>query len=194
MNWWCKRKRKVRVITLDKWECGSAYTLAVWLWKWNVSDSLWPHGLYSSWNSPVQNIGVGRLSLLQGIFPTRGLNPGLPRCRWILYQLSRNFRGMEEPRRQKQEQRIWTLVEEGVWMCLWELWSSLQIVSTNSEVRSQVIAENEGGEKMWELWGEEDSARKSHLVMRVLGRRDGLGFWTWYHVMILWSVHGVQVP
>ena len=28
------------------------------------------------------------LSLLQGIFPTQGLNPGLPHCRRILYQLS----------------------------------------------------------------------------------------------------------
>ena len=27
-------------------------------------------------------------TLLQGIFPTQGLNPGLPHCRWILYQLS----------------------------------------------------------------------------------------------------------
>ena len=26
--------------------------------------------------------------LLQEIFPTQGLNPGLPHCRWILYQLS----------------------------------------------------------------------------------------------------------
>jgi len=31
---------------------------------------------------------VGSLSLLQGIFPTQGLNPGLPHCRQILYQLS----------------------------------------------------------------------------------------------------------
>ena len=53
-----------------------------------VSNSLWPHGLYSPWNSPGQNTGVGSLSLLQGIFPTRESNPGLPRCRWILYQLS----------------------------------------------------------------------------------------------------------
>ena len=53
-----------------------------------VSDSLQPHGLYSPWNSPGQNIGVGSLSLLQGIFPTQGLNPGLLHCRWILYQLS----------------------------------------------------------------------------------------------------------
>ena len=37
-----------------------------------VSDSLRPHGLYSPWNSPGQNTGVGSLSLLQGIFPTQG--------------------------------------------------------------------------------------------------------------------------
>ena len=43
---------------------------------------------YSPWNSPGQNTGVGSLSLLQGIFPTQGLNPGLLRCRQILYQLS----------------------------------------------------------------------------------------------------------
>ena len=29
----------------------------------------------------------GSLSPLQGIFPTQGSNPGLPHCRWILYQL-----------------------------------------------------------------------------------------------------------
>ena len=31
---------------------------------------------------------MGSLSLLQRIFPTQGWNPGLPHCRWILYQLS----------------------------------------------------------------------------------------------------------
>ena len=50
--------------------------------------TLWPHGLYSPWNSPGQNTGVGGLSLLQGIFPTQGSNPGFTHCRWILYQLS----------------------------------------------------------------------------------------------------------
>ena len=52
------------------------------------SGSLRPHGLYSPWNSPSQNTGMGSLSLLQGIFPTKGSNPGLPHCRQILYQLS----------------------------------------------------------------------------------------------------------
>ena len=42
----------------------------------------------SNLNSPGQNTGVGSLSLLQRIFPTHGLNPGLPHCRQILYQLS----------------------------------------------------------------------------------------------------------
>ena len=53
-----------------------------------LSTPLWPHGLDSLWNSPGQNTGVGSLSLLQGICPTQGLNPGLPQCRQILYQLS----------------------------------------------------------------------------------------------------------
>ena len=45
-------------------------------------------GLYSPWHSPGWNPGVGSPSLLQGIFPTLGSNPGLSHCRWILYQLS----------------------------------------------------------------------------------------------------------
>ena len=53
-----------------------------------MSNSLQPHGLYSKWNSPGQNTGAGSLSLLQGIFPIQGSNPGLPHCRQILYQLS----------------------------------------------------------------------------------------------------------
>ena len=62
-------------------------------WKWSesrsvMSDSLQPHRLYRPWNSPGQNTGVGSLSLLQGIFPTQRLNPGLPHYRRILYQLS----------------------------------------------------------------------------------------------------------
>ena len=49
-----------------------------------VSNSLRPHGLYSPWNSPIQNTRMGSLSLLQGIFPTQGSNPGLPHCRRII--------------------------------------------------------------------------------------------------------------
>ena len=45
-----------------------------------MSNSLWPRGLYSPWNSPGQNTGVGSLSLLQGIFPTQV--PHIP-CRFF---------------------------------------------------------------------------------------------------------------
>ena len=59
-----------------------------------LSDSLRPHGLYCQWNSPGQNTGVGSLSLLQGIFPTQGSNPGLRHCRQILNQLSHRHQGI----------------------------------------------------------------------------------------------------
>ena len=61
-------------------------------WKWScsvVSDSLRPHGLYPTrfhrqWDFPGTNTGVGCHFLLQEIFPTQGLNPGLPHCRQML--------------------------------------------------------------------------------------------------------------
>ena len=56
-----------------------------------VPSSLWPHGLYNPWNSPGHNTGVSSRSLLLSllwIFPTQGLNPGIPHCRQILNQLN----------------------------------------------------------------------------------------------------------
>ena len=61
-----------------------------------VSDSLLLHG---------QNNGVGSLSLLQGIFPTQGSNPGLPHHRQILYQLSHNG----SPKEGSSNCRIWDI-------------------------------------------------------------------------------------
>ena len=58
-----------------------------------MSDSLKPQGLYSPWNSPGQNTGLSSLFLLQGIFPTQGLNPDLLHCSWILYQMSHKGSG-----------------------------------------------------------------------------------------------------
>ena len=49
------------------------------------------------WNSPGQNTGVGSLFLLQGIFPTQGLNLGLLHCRQILYQMSHKWNPRMEP-------------------------------------------------------------------------------------------------
>ena len=64
--------------------------------KWSrsvVSDFLRPHELQSPrllrrWDFPGKSTGVGCHFLLQGIFPTRGLNPGLLHCRQTLYPLS----------------------------------------------------------------------------------------------------------
>ena len=59
--------------------------------KWKVAQlcpTLCDPVVYSPWNSPGQNTGVGSLSLLQGIFPTQGSIPGLPHCRRILYELT----------------------------------------------------------------------------------------------------------
>ena len=47
-----------------------------------------PMDLYSPLFSPGQNTRMGSLSLLQGIFPTQGSDPGLPHCRRIPYHLS----------------------------------------------------------------------------------------------------------
>ena len=46
-----------------------------------------PLGPYVHGDSPDKISGVGHHFLLQGIFPTQGLNPSLPHCRQILYWL-----------------------------------------------------------------------------------------------------------
>ena len=62
-----------------------------------VSNSLQPHPplsptrLLCPWDFPGKNVGVGSPSLLQGIFPNQGSNPGLLHSRQIL-----NLRGTKE--------------------------------------------------------------------------------------------------
>ena len=49
--------------------------------KWQssvMSDSLQPYGLYSPWNSPSQDTGVGCHALLQGNLPNPGIKPWSP--------------------------------------------------------------------------------------------------------------------
>ena len=72
------------------------YPQAPWKWKWScsvMSNSLGPHGLQLTrllcqWDFPGKNTGVGWHFLLQEIFLTQGLNPGLLHCRQMLYHLS----------------------------------------------------------------------------------------------------------
>ena len=56
----------------------SCLTFATW---WTVASML-----LCPWSSPGKNTGVGSHSLLQGIFPTQGLNLGL--LHYSLYHLS----------------------------------------------------------------------------------------------------------
>ena len=58
-----------------------------------TSGSLWLRGpqptrLLCPWDSAGKNTGVGCCTLLHGIFPTQGSNPGLLHCMWIFYHLS----------------------------------------------------------------------------------------------------------
>ena len=77
-----------------------------------MSDSLQSHGLYSPWNSPGQNTGVGSRFLLQGLFPTQRSNPGLLHCRWILYHQVKPKGDRKSQRKEMTDQarshRRWT--------------------------------------------------------------------------------------
>ena len=54
-----------------------------------MSDSLRLHGLYTVYGIlQARILELVALPFSRGIFPTQGLNPGLPHCREILYHLS----------------------------------------------------------------------------------------------------------
>ena len=67
-----------------------------------------PHGFSVLGGSPGKNTGVGCHALLQGIFPTQGLNPGLLHCRQILYHLSHQG----SPRFLKMNSKQWLIYIE----------------------------------------------------------------------------------
>ena len=97
-----ENKMEVAISCMIPW--GGLYLLKIkfhipyseFKWKWSrsvVSGSLWPHELGATrllrlWDFPGKDTGVGCHFLLQEIFPTQGLNSGLPHCRQMLYRLS----------------------------------------------------------------------------------------------------------
>ena len=104
INWWINKQNVypyngVLSSNKEKWSIETlqhGWTLAILrseIVSHSVtSDSLWPHGLsptslFCPWNSLGKNTGIGSHALLQGIFPTQGLNPGLLHRRQILYGL-----------------------------------------------------------------------------------------------------------
>ena len=89
------------LFTLLHWSVCLFYAITMLFWLlWLlpvscsvVSDSfqpnwLLPTRLFCPWNSPSENTWVGCHFLLQGNFPTQGLNPGLLHYRQILYCVS----------------------------------------------------------------------------------------------------------
>ena len=64
-------------------QAGKVFVIQLCLMLCNPMD-----GSLCPWNSPGKNTGVGCHSLLQGVFPTQGSNPGFLHCKQILYCLS----------------------------------------------------------------------------------------------------------
>ena len=84
------KRRDITLLTNVRLVKAMVFPIVTYGCEWKLLSRVW---LFvtpcdSPWNSPGQNTGVGRLSLLQGIFPTQGLNPGLLHCGQILDQLS----------------------------------------------------------------------------------------------------------
>ena len=82
----------------SSWYVRDEYTfgvLALCQYVQDISSLVWTccFAFLTVYFNPLgQNTGVGNLSFLQGIFPTQGLNSGLPHCRQILSQLSHKVR------------------------------------------------------------------------------------------------------
>ena len=107
-----------------------------------MSDSATPRTI-QSWNSPGQNTGVGSLSLLQGIFITHGLNPGLLHYRRILYQLSHKG----SPRIVSLFQRIF--LTQGSNQGLLHCRQILYQLSYQGSLRATVLEKNKKGISRW---------------------------------------------
>ena len=86
-SWWLLRsfwgEMQIEVVNCESVQLLSCILLFVTPWTVGQSARL----LYP-WNSPGMNTGVVCHSLLQGIFLTQRLDPGLLHCRLILYCLS----------------------------------------------------------------------------------------------------------
>ena len=84
----CSVSKGLRDVFAGRKRCFHCFRVFVSVAKSSSATSALKHsGLLCPWDSPDKDTGVGCHSLLQGIFPTQGSNPGHPHCRRILYQL-----------------------------------------------------------------------------------------------------------
>ena len=72
-------------------------------WKWKLLSHV---QLFATLNSPGQNIGVGSLSLLQGIFSTQGLNSDLPHCRQTILPAKPHGKPMQMAEYKKLSEKL----------------------------------------------------------------------------------------
>ena len=74
----------VELPDLEKVKVKSLNRVRLFVTPWIVACTR----LLCPWDFLCKSTGLGCHFLLQGIFPTQGLNPGLPHCRQTLYHLS----------------------------------------------------------------------------------------------------------
>ena len=126
---------------------------------------------------------MGSLSLLQGIFPTQESNPGLPHCRWILYQLS--HKGKKSPSVDKMNDGKISGIKQLDNLKCWG-WNS-NILATSCEDLTHwkrlwcwegLGAEGEGDDRGWDGWMA--SRLDAHEFGLTPGVGDGHGGVLWF--------------
>ena len=130
----------------------------VWMWEVKVAQScltLCDPMDCSPWNSLGQNTGVGTLSLLQGIFPTQGVNSGFPHYGQILYQLSH-----------KEAQRMWVLNHNEDWvMKTWCFWTVVLVKTLESPLdNKETKPVHPKGKQPWIFMGRTDVEAKTPIL------------------------------
>jgi len=145
-----------------------------------VSDSLRPRGLCSLRNSPGQNTAVGSHSLLQGIFPTQGPNPGLLHCRQILHQLSHQGspKVIQNPLKYHSENNLYSMQMK----CQWEVMiigpqNALDFPG-GSVIKTRPVSAGDKGSIPWIESGrspEKEVATQSHILAWKIPRTEEPG-------------------
>ena len=121
------------------------------------------------WDFPGKNTGVGSYFLLQGIFPTQGLNPHLLHCRQTLYHLSYQGSSNELVNMSYFFKKRGSTLEEDSWF--------YRVVSSCIDF-GQVLVDTRSHSHTAPL------PRLMHFSLSFLGRNHGMGkeggFLSWF--------------
>ena len=103
--------------------------------------------LLCPWDSPDKNIGMGCHSLLQGIFPTQGLNSGLLHCRQIPHHLSH----WRSPNVSIIHDYLTRLMGRLKLSLVWKWFQQLREWS-KSQVLNKTLSGHSAGRERWKSW------------------------------------------